>query len=125
MLQKNGQKTAEELYEYPWPLRKPTRYKCLAALLTGVMVHIATVSDNPGDAYNIRNAIWGVVYLGEQATRGQHQALRQIELAYRANTRYEDMKNFKLDSIAEQVLLEYFSDDDPSFRDWIDGSDLA
>ena len=89
------------------------------------MVHIATVSDNPGDAYNIRNAAWGVVFMGEQATGGQVQALRQIELAYRANTRYEDMKNFKLDSIAEQVLLEYFSDEDHSFRDWIDGSDLA
>ena len=63
--------------------------------------------------------------MGEQATGGQVQALRQIEFAYRANTRYEDMKNFKLDSIAEQVLLEYFSDEDQSFRDWIDGSGLA
>ena len=89
------------------------------------MVHVATVSDNPGDAYNIRNAIWGVVHMGEQATGGQIQALRQIELAYRANTRYENMKNFKLDSIAEQVLLEYFSDEDHSFRNFIDGADLA
>ena len=53
----------------------------------------------------------------------EHQALRQIEQAYRDNTLYSE--NFKLDSIAEQVLLEYFSDDDPSFRNWIDGADLA
>ena len=52
------------------------------------------------------------------STGGQVQALRQIEQAYRDNTLYSE--NFKLDSIAEQVLLEYFSDEDHSFRGWID-----